>query len=371
MLKILHYSPALSTGGTARMAADTAAAMQLGGWAQNTVMAPGCGAVTSLAAYGVAYRRARTLRFGRYGAEALRLRHALQTLQPQAVLLYGLPATRTAWLATRRLPSGARPKLISVLTGGVGGFFAAASLRAADAVAVLSRRQRTLLQEAKLYTGEPPQKLWVVPYGVAEALFNPHYQASAEWRTAWQQRHPHFGRALSLCIPGAISPMRGLEQLPELLQQLKELGISPHFYIAGDRRPAPTAYLNRLQRLFAATGTEPHVTWADPQSGLREILSVCNITLSLSPLPATYDRCILEALSLGRPVVGFAHGHVGELLDCFLPEGCITPGRLADMADVISQWAIYPPDLPDTIPYPYRLTDTAATLCKLCTECGC
>ena len=48
--------------------------------------------------------------------------------------------------------------------------------------------------------------------------------------------------------------------------------------------------------------------------------------LSLSAKPESFGRTVLEALSLGRPVVGYAHGGVGEILDRRYPAGRVPPG---------------------------------------------
>lgn len=366
MKTVLHYSPSLAMGGTARMAADTAVAMQISGLAQNIVMAAGGAATAIPAAYGIPVRRARKVTPLTFITEARRLRSAIRALRPQAVLLYGLTAARVAWLTCSRLSEEERPKTVAILTGHVGGPLTQTALRAADAVTVFSRCHRNALNTRRLRPLLQKEKLWIIPYGVDETLCHPHFKPSDAWREDWDRRHPDFGNTTSLCIPGSISPVRGLENLPTLLAKLREQDVNAHFYIAGDRQRADSAYLRHLHRLFEKSGAAPHVSWVNPQEGLREIMSVCNITLSLSPLSATYDRCILEALSLGRPVVGFEPGHVGELLNHFLPEGCVSSGNWADMADIIAQWSIYPPDLPDTVPYPFRITDTANSLSKIC-----
>lgn len=366
MKTILHYSPSMAMGGTARMAADTAVAMQIGGLAQNIVMAPGGTATTIPAAYGIPIRRARSVTPLTFITEARRLRSAIRAQKPHAVLLYGLTAARVAWLTCSRLSEEERPKLVVILTGHVSGSFISTALGTADAVIVFSRCHRNALDTRRLRPLLQGERLWVIPYGVDETLCHPHFKPSDAWREDWERRYPDFGNSTSLCLPGSISPVRGPENLPTLLTKLRGLGVNAHFYIAGDRQRADSAYLRRLHRLFEKSGAAPHISWVNPQEGLRELMSVCNITLSLSPLPATYDRCILEALSLGRPVVGFEHGHVGELLNHFLPEGCVPANDWDSMADIIAQWSIYPPDLPDTVPYPFRITDTANSLSKIC-----
>ncbi|MBE0440429.1 MAG: glycosyltransferase, partial [Gammaproteobacteria bacterium] len=37
--------------------------------------------------------------------------------------------------------------------------------------------------------------------------------------------------------------------------------------------------------------------------------------------PESFGRAVLEALSLGVPVIGYDHGGVGEILNAIFPEG--------------------------------------------------
>jgi glycosyltransferase involved in cell wall biosynthesis len=48
----------------------------------------------------------------------------------------------------------------------------------------------------------------------------------------------------------------------------------------------------------------------------------------LSTKPESFGRTVLEALSMGVPVVGYAHGGVGEQLTRLYPQGCVPLGDL-------------------------------------------
>jgi glycosyltransferase involved in cell wall biosynthesis len=62
------------------------------------------------------------------------------------------------------------------------------------------------------------------------------------------------------------------------------------------------------------------------RNDLREVMSISDLVLSLSSIPESFGRTVLEALSLGRPVAGFAHGGVGEILQTLYPPGLIDIG---------------------------------------------
>ncbi len=48
------------------------------------------------------------------------------------------------------------------------------------------------------------------------------------------------------------------------------------------------------------------------------------MVLSLSVKPESFGRTVLEALSLGVPVVGYDHGGVGEVLESLFPQGRVS-----------------------------------------------
>ena len=108
------------------------------------------------------------------------------------------------------------------------------------------------------------------------------------------------------------------------------------------------------------------ITWLGLRPDLRNVICICDVVLSLARMPASHDRVVLEALSLGRPVAAYDHGAVGEMLDAFLPEGRVDPGDIAGIADRLEQWHAYRPHMQDTLPYPYRLGDTIRGVAELC-----
>ena len=365
MKKVLHYSPDLALGGIARTAVDVAVAMQAGKLAENTVLAPGGAAVSVFNAYAIPLRRARRLSFFNRMSEQKRLRRVVATLQPDVLLAYGFQAARLAVQACRRMEEGKRPRIIALLAAPLHSWFAAGTLRGCDAVAAISRHLRNTLDTKELRPVLSKEKLWVIPYGVDGALVYPHYKVSEEWQQSWQKVFPDFRKTLSLCIPGSLTPARGLESMPELLHLLEKQGVKADIYLPG--RAEDAAYARQIEKHFrrAGVGERLHMVPAALAKDMREVLCSCDITLAPAPQPVTYDRAVLEALALGRPVAGYEHGAVGEYLNAFLPEGRVPVGKLEALADTLVQWNAYRPDMPDTTPYPYRITDTAFSLSKL------
>jgi glycosyltransferase involved in cell wall biosynthesis len=51
-----------------------------------------------------------------------------------------------------------------------------------------------------------------------------------------------------------------------------------------------------------------------------------DLVLQLSNKPESFGRTVVEALCSGRPVVGWDHGGVGELLSRYFPDGKVPLG---------------------------------------------
>ncbi len=72
-----------------------------------------------------------------------------------------------------------------------------------------------------------------------------------------------------------------------------------------------------------------------PRDDVRDIFAVSALILQLSNKPESFGRTVIEALSLCRPVLGYAHGGVGELLAELYPAGRVPLGdreRLVERA---------------------------------------
>ncbi|MBQ3240094.1 MAG: glycosyltransferase family 4 protein [Akkermansia sp.] len=363
-MNILHYSPGLRPGSISQLAADLAAGLQDAGFT-NTVVSPPNELVGALTAARVEHRPARskptlfTLR-----GVLKRLRGYISEQQSDIVYAYGPQATRLALLALRRSPAKDRPRLVSVMTGFPQRILRTRALPHCDAVVAVSRFLRREI--SRIYTLPENCGIWSIPYGVHEEYCNPLYRPTEEWQDQWQKAHPQPPGTLSLCVPAAISPIHGQHLLPELLNLLIQQGIKPRVYLAGDTVNGNAAYQEKLRQQFEETGAEQYITWLGLRRDLRDVLCNCHISLSLSLAPASHDRAILEALSLGCPVIGFDHGAVGEMLSTFLPEGRVQPANITAMADTITQWVALRPDTITAVPYPYRFQDTVRSYAELC-----
>lgn len=363
MLTILHLTPELRAGGPRALAADLADELERSQGTHNIVMTPvgkdgTVRPVGTLAAY--------TTYPGGYLSPLLGISALGRFLAETKVDIIVTYTECAAWVAgqvCRRLPASHRPRMVGALTACPHRHMLGSGWKYCDAFTAVSRYLQGRWEAfSPLFRNTP---LRVIPYGMREAWCNPAYQPSQAWQTAWNERFAPAPKELSLCLPAPVTPLHGHEQLVPLLATLRRNGIVSRVFLVGDSTQAPPRYPEHLKSIFRKSQTEANIVWLGARTELRDILCSCDITLSLDTKPATYNRPALEALCLGRPLVGYDHGVVGELLSAFLPEGRVAPGQVESVADTIIQWSFYRPSVVRRIPAPYRLVDTAESYRQL------
>lgn len=360
-MKIIHFSPFLKSAGLGRYAADLACALQESG-TQNLVLSPPSELVSRMQEIGVQHARCSPPNIITAIRGKSKLKALIRTFEPDLIQVYSREAAWIAGLSCRSFKNP--PRIVGVLTGYPRKGLANVGFNYCHCFTAVSKHLRNVLSaHSELYRKQ--KQPFIIPYGVNEHQCYPGYAPSHNWLEQWHRTHAPREKAFTLCIPGSISPLQGLEDLAPLMQQLLKNGVPAHAYIAGDVRHATPGYVDHLRNIFAQMQIENRISWVGARTDMRDLMAVCDATLSLAHGPATHNHAILEALALGRAVAGYNHGAVGELLTTFLPEGKIPPSDPCTMADVLTQWHTYPPALPESIPYPYRLSDTARSYCEL------
>ena len=160
--------------------------------------------------------------------------------------------------------------------------------------------------------------------------FVPH----AEWLAKWQAAHPKLEGRITLLMPARLTRWKGQVDFLHLIAKLTADGLPVHGLIVGETHPKKFAFLGELESLASTLGVSGHVSFLGHRADLREIMAVSEVVYSLSTAPEAFGRVSLEALSLGKPVVGYDHGGVGEQLRVLFPQGLVKPGDLQSAIDL-------------------------------------
>lgn len=331
-LTVMQLLPELESGGVERGTIEIAAALQAAGH-RAIVVSGGGRMVAELEALGVQHI---TLPIGKKSLWTLRHVRTLRRLfVAQGVDIVHLRSRVPAWvgwLAWRRMDPATRPRLVTTVHGPYStNAYSAVMLRGERVIAVSDM----IVDYIHLnYPWVRPQRIHRIYRGVDPAAFPDGYQPGAAWLAQWRNEFPQLRNRWVLTLPGRITRWKGQLDLLEIVARLKAEGVPAHALIVGGTHPRKQRFLTEIEAEIAARGLSGEVTLAGQRSDLREIMAVSDVVLSLSTDPEAFGRVSLEALTLGRPVFGYAHGGVGEQLSAMYPAGAI---RLRDIDAAVSR----------------------------------
>jgi glycosyltransferase involved in cell wall biosynthesis len=260
-----------------------------------------------------------------------------------------------AWLALHGMAPAQRPHFVTTVHGLYSiNAYSAVMLRGERVIAV-SRHARDYILSG--YPEVDPGRIRVIPRGIDTACYMQGYRPDDAWQAGWYRRYPQTRERFVVTLAGRPTRSKGLLDFIDIVGRLKGQGIPVHGLIVGD---IPAARESRVRRLLACAleraDAGSAVTLTGFRSDLREIMAISGAVVSLSLHPESHGRTVSEALALGRPVAGYAHGGVGEQLSGLFPEGCVAAGDREAMAGRLADWYRQPPSLEGVTPWPLSRT---------------
>ncbi len=340
-LTVMQLLPALDAGGVERSTLEIGRALVAGGH-RSIVVSAGGRLVERLRAEGsehveqaIGHKSLRVL------GEVAALRRLIERARPDIVharsrlpawigrfALRGLRAPRPRWVTTvHGLNSPGRYS--GIMAGGERVICVSDTVRSH----VLRHWPRT---EA--------HRLRVIPRGIDPAEFPHGWRPDAAWREAFAREFPALtGRPL-LLLPGRGTRLKGHHDAVRALALLATRhGVEAGLLMPGARGEGRARYLDEVDALARSLGVGSRVIAVAPRGDVRALMGAASVVLQTSTQPEAFGRTALEALSLGVPVVGYAHGGIGELLDELHPEGAVAPGDVDALAERIARVLRSPP----------------------------
>ena len=254
-----------------------------------------------------------------------------------------------AWLAWRRMDPLTRPRLVTTVHGLYSvNAYSAVMTRGERVIAVSGHAREYLLQN---YPGVDAGRIVVIPRGVDTADCNPHFRPDDRWMIAWRQQYPVLQDRYVVTLPGRVSHRKGVLDLVRIIAALRVRGVAAHGLIVGELPLQKRRLSRELQAAIAAAGVTDAMTLTGFRADVREIISDSSVVLSLSHCPEAFGRTVNEALALGVPVAGYAHGGVGEQLTRHFPAGRVPPGDVDAMTERLFEWSTASPSMQDVQVY--------------------
>lgn len=349
-LTVVQLLPALHSGGVERSTLEIAQALVRAGH-RAVVVSAGGRLVEPLLASGAEHL---TLDVGRKSLLTLRLVPALRRLFDElgADIVHArsrLPAW-LAWHAMRALPPARRPRFVTTVHGLNSPGRYSAVMTYGERVICVSRTVHDYV--LRHYPDTDASKLRTIPRGIDVSQF-PRRPRPDPGARAWAEAEVPALRAGGplLLLPGRGTRLKGHHDGLRLLAQLRGQGQDARLWLPGAREPGREGYLKELDTLAASLGVGEAVAFTEPTTRIAEAYAASDLVLQLSRKPEAFGRTVLEALAVGRPVLGWEHGGVGELLRELQPEGAVAPFDEAALAAQAARLLAQPPRPPARIPY--------------------
>ena len=260
------------------------------------------------------------------------MRRFLTEEKPDIVHIRSRVPGWVTWLAWRDMDPATRPRLVSTVHGFYSTNFYSAIMTRGERIIAVSESIRQYILEN--YPKTPPEIIRVILRGIEPENYGTDFQPKADWLAKWKSEHPDLAGKCVLLLPGRITRLKGHGDFFNLIAALKSEGIPVHGLVAGDTHAKKQVYMDELRENVSRLGVSNDLTFLGHRGDIREIMAVSDIVLALSQQPESFGRTVLEAMALGKPVVGYDCGGVGELLATLFPAGRVALGNAAELLAV-------------------------------------
>jgi glycosyltransferase involved in cell wall biosynthesis len=205
------------------------------------------------------------------------------------------------------------------------------------------------------YPGTPPSRLTVIPRGVDRAHYHHGFRPEPGWRAEFVRSVPLAAEGLLLTLPGRGTRLKGHAEAIQLLADVRQQGLDARLLLLGAREAGREHYVRELLAKAHRLGVGDYLAVTPFRPDAREVMAISHLVLQLSSRPEAFGRTVTEALSLGRPVLGYDHGGVGELLATHFPAGrtalhdreALATRAVALLREPPDMQAVQPPSLVD------------------------
>lgn len=346
-LTVVQLLPALESGGVERSTLEIAQALVDAGH-RAIVVSKGGRLVPRLTAMGAEHVALDI------GAKALR---TLATVRPLRALLTServdivhARSRLPAWIGVLALRGmGVPPRLVTTVHGLNSPSRYSAVMTRGERVICVSNTVRDYV--LRHYPDVDRATLRVIPRGIDPAMFPRRAQPDGDARAWAATQHPALeGDGPLLLLPGRGTRLKGHADGLALLARLRGEGIDARLWLPGARELGREAYIAELEREAAALGIAQAIALMPPTDAIARAYAASDLVLQLSRKPEAFGRTVVEALSVGRPVLGWSHGGVGELLAQLQPEGAVAPFDMDALHATARALVARPPQPPSTIP---------------------
>lgn len=343
LLTVVQILPALASGGVERGTLEVGAYLTAKGH-RSIVISAGGRMVKQLEAQGSEHV---TWSIGKKSLLTLKLVSRLrQFLEKEKVDILHVRSRFPAWiayLAWKEMNPKTRPALVTTVHGPYSVSPYSEVMTKGERVIVISEMIRDYVTTQYQVDTD---RLRLIYRGVDAEVFPSGYKPAKDWLKQWYEEYPSTKDKDILVLPARVTKWKGQDDFIDLIAQLTKHHKHFHALIVGEVKKGKDSYLKKLKKKVKQLGLADWITFIGHRDDLKEIMALSKIVYSFSTEPEAFGRTTIEALSLGVPVIGYAHGGVSEQLAALLPEGRIEVGNIAEATMLTLSWLHQPPKVP-------------------------
>jgi glycosyltransferase involved in cell wall biosynthesis len=342
-MTVVQLVPALEGGGVERGTLEVAAALVERGH-RSIVISAGGRMVDELLAAGSEHIE---WPIGRKSPLTMRYIRKLRRLarEERADLLHArsrVPAW-VAYLAWRGMKPDERPRFITTMHGLHSVNIYSEIMTKGERVIAVSGAMRQHIIDS--YPRVDADRIEVIHRGVEPSEFPYGWTPDQAWLAAWYEQYPMLRDRPVLALPGRITRLKGHHDFIELLSQLRDRSVDAAGLIVGGDDPRRAGYASEMREEVTRRKLDS-IIFTGHRTDVRDIYAASDIVYSLSAKPESFGRTVLEALSVGTPVIGYYHGGVGEILAELFPQGRVALGDVDELVKRTVQFVDDPPTVP-------------------------
>lgn len=201
-------------------------------------------------------------------------------------------------------------------------------------IAVSETAARYLKQNFKAYLKAEP----VLIYRGVDAQFSFGHQVSQTWLNDFNQKTNAEDGVKTVLMPGRLTQIKGVEHL---ISWLKSSDHAVKLLLTADAEESN--YSRQVQQLFHQHHLSDRLVWLGIQRRMADLYASVDLVVSVNNKAESFGRTVLEALSVGTPVVAFAHGGVAEVMSELYPAGQVKAGDDEALAERIDAFLLAAP----------------------------
>lgn len=133
---------------------------------------------------------------------------------------------------------------------------------------------------------------------------------------------------------GCLVPWKGHEVFLKACQIILKQ-VNAEFLVIGDTPDGDPGYKNFLMEYAVNLGISESVHFLGHCANVAPFIKKSDIMIHASIEPEPFGRVVLEAMSLGKPVIATAAGGPGEVISNGIDGILVTPGNANSMADAV------------------------------------